>query len=421
MPVETSLCPPFVAYESAYFNNFLYYVASSKRRDELPTTISSRRIRSSRVRCCRQFYRCGSFVGLLTSVASTSLLLFILFQSIITILPTDDSVATSSTSVLTPLVPGVNVPYIHMVYIFIGYAVSTVVHEFGHALAMATVGAHIERMGWFLMCGLPGAYVSCDANTVNALKPHRALRIYFAGVWHNVLLLLCTVATVYAWRWTPIVPSLFYRSGDGVHVVSINSDSTATQLWVQAGVSVGSRIVSVNDLPTSSLEEYENVLVNILKRSEENMKTNNFNQNRTHRNSHRDAIDVRFAASWRTMPWRHGPEALYHDVKVVDARPGILLVGVCDAVMPVACFKIPQIVLLVVSYIASISAGLAFINSLPVFWLDGDDALGAWLQLLLPSRSSNVLLRIKNIILTLGTSLLFGVLFLAFRDAIIAT
>jgi hypothetical protein len=78
------------------------------------------------------------------------------------------------------------------------------------------------------------------------------------------------------------------------------------------------------------------------------------------------------------------------------------------------CLHVPTRVSLLLSYSASISGGLAFINSLPVFWLDGDDALGAWLQLLLPKHSEPNILRVKQIILTVGTFLLLSVVMLSF-------
>ena len=416
MPWETSICPPYIAFETTYFNTFLYNFAASKRRDELPTTIKSRRRKSLKINLCRQFYRCGALVGLLTSISSTGLLLYIIFNSIksatsTTSISNKESPQQSSTSILTPLVPGVNVPYIHIIYIFFGYTVSTIVHECGHALAMATVGAHIDSVGWFIMAGLPGAYVGCDSNTVQVLKPHRALRVYFAGVWHNVLLVLVTIATVYVWRWTPIIPSLFYQSSDGVNIVSIQPNSLGANLWIRAGVDVGSRIVAINDLPTMSLEQYENVLVDILTRKQ------NKNKNKNITTTYKERIDVRFSTSTRTMPWRQGPESLYHDIQVVDMRPGVLLSGACNMTSPIFCYHLPQYILLIVSYIASISAGLAFINSLPVLWLDGDDALGAWLQLLLPSSSFNKLKQIKNVVLMFGTAVLFVVLFISFQSA----
>ena len=422
--LQTSMCPPFVAYETTAFNDFLYNFAS-KRHDELPRTHQLRRRRSMRIHCCRQFYRCGAMAGLLTSFSSVALLCYVLVQTLF-VSSTMQDAAHSSAAVLTPLVPGVNVPWTHLVYIFLGYATATIVHEFGHGFAMATVGAHIESVGWFVMCGLPGAYVSCDSNTIRSLKPHRALRVYFAGVWHNVLLVVVICMSLHAWRLTPILPSLFYQGGDGINIVAIDNRDPKLQEWFDGGVSVGARIVAINDLPTSSLSRYENVLNGIMKETENKTATTTTMTTTTTTtvdggvgsgsgsgSGIYPTIDVRFARLTNTLPWRQGPEALYHTVHVVESRPGLLLSGPCSLMMSF-CLHVPTRVSLLLSYSASISGGLAFINSLPVFWLDGDDALGAWLQLLLPKHSEPNILRVKQIILTVGTFLLLSVVMLSF-------
>ena len=362
-------------------------------------------------------------VGLFTSFSSVGLLCYVLVHTLF-VSSTIQDAAHSSAAVLTPLVPGVNVPGTHLVYIFLGYATATIVHEFGHGFAMATVGAHIESVGWFVMCGLPGAYVSCDSNTIRSLKPHRALRVYFAGVWHNVLLVVVIFISLHAWRLTPVLPSLFYQGGDGINIVAIDNRDPKLQEWFDGGVSVGARIVAINDLPTSSLSQYENVLIGIINETENKTATTaaavaamaatvNDGIGIGSGSGIHPTIDVRFARLTNTLPWRQGPEALYHTVHVVESRPGLLLSGPCS-LMTSFCLHVPTRVSLLLSYSASISGGLAFINSLPVFWLDGDDALGAWLQLLLPKRSEPNTLRLKQIILTVGTFLLLSVVMLSF-------
>jgi len=445
--METNLFPPYIAYETKAFNHLLYQCASSKRRDELPTTTSSitTTSRRQRFKFCRNFYRCGASVGLLTSLSSVFLLLYIIFHAVV-FSPSMAEASTASAAVLTPLVPGVNVPYVHVIYIFVGYAASTLIHEIGHALAMATVGAHVEGLGWFIMCGLPGAYVSCDVHTVQSLKPHRALRVYFAGVFHNVLFVLFIILTVFVWRWTPVLPSMIYQSGDGVSILSIQgvqerqetqaSDDVASvarvvsvgtrewlewttpgssreatilaQEWLESGVNIGARIISINDLPTSDINEYETVLISIMKERKQ----------QNGRSSNGTTMDIRFASGPPfVLPWTSSPEFLYERITVVESRPGVLLHGVCS-LCQWWCLSLPLVVMMSLSYTASISAGLAFINSLPVFWLDGDDALGAWLQLLMPKAMKKKVELVRNVILALGTLLLLLVTGLSFFHAV---
>ena len=103
-----------------------------------------------------------------------------------------------------------------------------------------------------------------------------------------------------------------------------------------------------------------------------------------HISSNGTTMDIRFASGPPfVLPWTSSPEFLYERITVVESRPGVLLHGMCS-LCQWWCLSLPLVVMMSLSYTASISAGLAFINSLPVFWLDGDDALGAWLQLLMP-------------------------------------
>ena len=67
-------------------------------------------------------------------------------------------------------------------------------------------------------------------------------------------------------------------------------------------------------------------------------------------------------------------------------------------------------------YTASISAGLAFVNSLPIYALDGDQALGAWLQLLRRRKPPDPAL--KNRILAAGTTLFVAAMCLSFKNTV---
>ena len=69
-------------------------------------------------------------------------------------------------------------------------------------------------------------------------------------------------------------------------------------------------------------------------------------------------------------------------------------------------------------YTASISGGLAFVNSLPVYGLDGEDALKAWLHQLFPQLTSSTRSRVISITLRCGTALLVAALIMSFASLI---
>ena len=298
-----------------------------------------------------------------------------------------------------------------MAYIFVGYSVSTLIHELGHAFALATVGRRIECVGWFIMCGLPGAYIKCAHGAIQSLSPGKQLRVFFAGVWHNVLLTIGICVVLYLWQVWPFSFGLFARSGDGVAVVSVASPRHDVSSFIN-GIDVGSVIVSLSGRPTLSVSEYVSALSNIFQDASPNVSQPiRIRIEYTNQAISRQGL----SPAIRVEMWESGPKALYEALDVVDVRPGALLQPLC-AVWLTGCLHLPQMVLLAMYYIASISGGLALINSLPVYWLDGDDALGACLQLLFPGYDKTTRATIKIVSLRLCSALLALALLMSFAS-----
>lgn len=101
--------------------------------------------------------------------------------------------------------PGVTVPVAQLFYLFASLAVCTIFHELGHALAAAwftftlrncnfvSQGVVVNGVGAFLVVLYPGAYVGLSDEAVCS-KPYRAIRIFAAGAWHNII--LCALAAL---------------------------------------------------------------------------------------------------------------------------------------------------------------------------------------------------------------------------------
>lgn len=121
---------------------------------------------------------------------------------------------------LTPLLPGVNIPATHIAYILISVGVAMAVHELGHALAAGMCDAHVDNVGAFLCLIFPGAYV--ELTGVEKLAPLSQLKVYCAGAWHNF------VAAVLALLLVSVLPSVIsplYATGVGALVVLSPKDS----------------------------------------------------------------------------------------------------------------------------------------------------------------------------------------------------
>lgn len=118
---------------------------------------------------------------------------------------------------LTPLIPGVTVPYADALPMLISVLVAAVVHELGHALAAAAAtGGGVSAVGAFIALVLPGAFVRLTG--INDMPPLTQLRVYCAGAWHNAISAAVALAVVAA---IPLISFPFFHTGSGALVVHV--------------------------------------------------------------------------------------------------------------------------------------------------------------------------------------------------------
>lgn len=138
-------------------------------------------------------------------------------------------------------IPGVTMPWDQAGYLWLAVAVSVGFHEFGHALAAASLGVRTLRVGFFSLLCFPGAFVElegqggggddCDGgdSAYARLRPLERARIAAAGVWHNVV--LCAAAAV-AVQALPLAlrPAFAAARGGGAAVVEVWAPGAAAVL-----------------------------------------------------------------------------------------------------------------------------------------------------------------------------------------------
>jgi S2P endopeptidase len=115
--------------------------------------------------------------------------------------------------------PGVNLPWNQLLYFLIAIAISAILHELGHAIAAVREGVHIDGVGLFFFVLYPGAYVNLHTQHVTLLKPIQKLQVFCAGVWHNIVIVLLSLLTLYFLPW--ILFPLF-TTGRGLIVDAIS-------------------------------------------------------------------------------------------------------------------------------------------------------------------------------------------------------
>ena len=194
-------------------------------------------------RVTRAWFTVGVCIGVCMMLISVVILSWALAQAFI---------KSSPEQVLTPMMPGVNLPWSHILYYLLTLTLAGILHEIGHALAAVREQVRVNGFGIFFMVIYPGAFVDLYTEHLAVISPIRQLRIYCAGVWHNFILAL--VALFLLWI-LPSVLSFFYVSGRGAVVLDIVKGSA-----MEGSLTVGDYITSVDNCIVRNIEEWKTCL-----------------------------------------------------------------------------------------------------------------------------------------------------------------
>ena len=190
---------------------------------------------------CSCWFTLGAVIGVLLMVLSVVVLVLTLYQAM--------TVSDTSEQVLTPVMPGVNLPWSDIVYYLLTLVVCGVFHEAGHALAATAEQVRVNGFGVFMLFLYPGAFVDLHSDHLTIISPKRQLKIYCAGVWHNVILVLCAFGVMWL---LPYMFAPFYSTGVGAVVTSVPHNS------VLAGkLEPGSVITRLNGCAVSSSADWQ--------------------------------------------------------------------------------------------------------------------------------------------------------------------
>lgn len=137
--------------------------------------------------------------------------------------------------------------------IIIGSTILSVAfHEFGHAIAAASEGLQMEYVAIFIAILFPGALVALNYDLVQNLPPFSMLRIYCAGIWHNVM--FCAACMLMT-SLLPVVLYPLYVSGDGLIVMGVPQTSP-----LSGYLSVHDVILAVDGLNMRKTDEWMKML-----------------------------------------------------------------------------------------------------------------------------------------------------------------
>ncbi|CAG2113905.1 unnamed protein product, partial [Medioppia subpectinata] len=132
-------------------------------------------------------------VGTVVTLAAIFPSVYLLLQTLYTLVVANylqDSRSVARAQALYPVIPGINLPLSDFGYYFISLAICSIYHESGHALAALREGVRLHSFGVFLFVIIPGAFVNLSTEQVLHLNVWSQLKIFTAGVWHNINLVV---------------------------------------------------------------------------------------------------------------------------------------------------------------------------------------------------------------------------------------
>jgi S2P endopeptidase len=123
---------------------------------------------------------------------------------------------------ITPVIPGVNIPMSHLPLFMFVLVVSGVIHELGHAFAAINANVRVTGFGIFIYGIYPGAFTEIDTDELERATSAQKLRIYSAGIWHNLVLAFWGYLV---YIWIPLICLPLFHTGAGVLVTDVSTES----------------------------------------------------------------------------------------------------------------------------------------------------------------------------------------------------
>ena len=166
--------------------------------------------------------------------------------------------AAAPAPVLQPLVPGLTFPLDRALLMVAAVAVCGVFHELGHALAAVVQGYALQAVGVELyLLVVPKFYADIDG-AVQTAPPAHALRVFCAGVWHNLVTGAAALALT-AVLSTAFLGALYTLPARGPVVTGIPPASP----MAAAHVALGDALVRVGSCPVSSTADWDACIARI--------------------------------------------------------------------------------------------------------------------------------------------------------------
>ncbi len=150
--------------------------------------------------------------------------------------------------------------YVPFFYWIISIFIIAVVHEFSHGVIARVFGIKIKSSGFaflgILLPILPAAFVEPDEKQINKASKKAQLSIYAAGPFSNILLAAIVLGIFFA-AISPLSNAIY--NPDGVLVSDLMGSNDSFPAGA-AGIEKGELILSVDNTPTLSVDNFTSVM-----------------------------------------------------------------------------------------------------------------------------------------------------------------
>lgn len=172
----------------------------------------------------------------------------------------DDSVSIQSQDVaqLQILLPGVNLPVNQILYYVIALLICSVVHEAGHGIAAVLEEVQVTGFGLQFLFIIPVAYTELDTEMLQSAKLMKKLKIYSAGIWNNLLLAGLSYVILLL---LPFLLAPIYEVNKSVFITKMTSTAPVRG---ENGLYVGDRITHINGCRVTNEDSWTSCLTESL-------------------------------------------------------------------------------------------------------------------------------------------------------------
>ena len=183
---------------------------------------------------------------------SGGIALYIILQEVLIFFSPRGPAVITYIRTITPLanllLPGIN-PYVPIVYGWIAIVVAVVIHEASHGIVARSLGLPVKSAGLIFFFFIPlGAFVEVDETQLRETKARNSLRVLGAGSGINFIVGLVCLALLI------LSVAAMVPAANGSAIVGVEADATGLPSpALHAGIMPGDFIVAIDGTPNNDL------------------------------------------------------------------------------------------------------------------------------------------------------------------------